>query len=114
MPAPYITLADIQAIYAVPDGIDPNAFIAYSSSFLNNNPNISYPADVMKSIQAFLTCHFIMAFEPQTMSYRDMKLNNASYGQQLMSTPYGQMAMGLDINGYLKGFGLKKARMFAV
>lgn len=112
---PVVTVEDVQAIYVIPDYILPNAqvFIRMASSFLSRYQGLPYDDSVNFEILVNLSAHYMMAYEPQTMKYEDMSLNHASYGKLLESTPYGQLALMLDTQGYLAGAGKKKARLYA-
>ena len=110
-----VQLSDVQAIYAIPDGVVASAFIDQANVMMNQWLSVlPYPTDYLYIMQTYLVVHLMQMFEPQTISYAGMRIAEQGYGKFLQSTEYGQRLLLMDTNGYLSGFGKRKARMFAL
>jgi hypothetical protein len=104
----------------IPDSL-VNACITAAAAQLDivfaNNLEIS--ADLLKEIERWLSAHFV-ASTPNYRTASKEKIGDAEvtytgkYGENLSSTPYGQMALQLDITGNLLKYGKFNATLRAV
>lgn len=111
MTTPVITQEDIEAIYAIPDYIQPAAFIAQATLMVSEFPFPGYSQDRINYIGLYLCIHLMHCYEPETSSYEGMKIVDKSFGSFLQSSFYGQTACIFDIDGFMIGWGKPKARL---
>lgn len=116
MSIPAVTLEQVQAIFTVPDGIDPDAFISQGNIIFNGWANYltGYTSQYIDTMQTYFVVHLIQTFEPQSISYAGMRISEKGIERFLGETPYGRQVLIMDTNGYFRGMGKGKPRMFSL
>lgn len=115
MPIPPVTQNAVAAIYTIPDGIDASVFIAQANILFNGWASyLNYADSYVATMQAYFVAHLMQTFEPQSIAYAGMRISEKSIERFLGETPYGRQLLIMDTNGYLRGFGKGKPRMFSL
>lgn len=110
-----VTEANVQAIYAIPDGLSVSSYIQMGNDLMNAWAAVMpYPDNVLFQIQVNLVAHLMQTFEPQSIRYAGVSISQKGIGDFLKEGPYGRNCLLFDTRGFLGGFGRRKAKVFSI
>ena len=117
-----VTVAEVQAILPSNSLTDAvvDAFILGATTLVDSaiGDSTELSTALKKEIERWLTAHMLTGTlermaESEGAGGANIKYTGA-YGQNLASTPYGQMVLTLDTTGKMASLGKKTASMYAV
>ena len=117
-----VTIAEVQSILPTNSLTDAvvTSFITGATALVDSaiGDSTELSTDLKKEIERWLTAHMISGTlermaESEGAGGASIKYTG-TYGQNLASTPYGQMVLTLDTTGKMASLGKKTASMYAV
>lgn len=107
-----VTQAEVLAIIDT-DTADISAFITAANLLVTAKlADEDLGDDLLKEIERWLSAHFVCALDPRSKAEKigdaSVTYENASTGEGLKSTRYGQQVLLLDTSGTLAQLGKKK------
>lgn len=115
-----VTVAEVKAILDASELTDPviDSFILGAHALVNSVFGDTDVTALTKEIERWLTAHLI-ATTVERMAEKEGAggasiTYTGKYGENLSSSPYGQMVLTLDQSGKMVGLGKQNASIFAV
>ncbi len=115
------TVAKVKLILPETELADPiiTAYIEAAGTWLNTLfAGMSNSAEMEAELERWLAAHLIVATQDRIATKEGAGGAYIEYtgvfGEGLRSTPYGQMALALDVTGMLAAAGMKTVKIFAV